>query len=365
MSDRFFDFPLGLRPWPNPQRLRRPLLKEGYLLERLENSPDAYRLTAVMGAGKLPGFFQDFARLLPDESFFVLEFYENEEQAAANDEQLPRVYYSSYLPTPEIIAAVSPYLSRLIHDGFVGFGLASNREGIEMFCSEEKVITCFTDNHLRLTNLFSRHGLPHKEHLPLPSDFGHDHLSLLCHHRLQLPPPFATMTPRSLDFQIFCREIIELLEMYPVEETLSFFLTRKEQEELAERLAERPEFAEYFEMAEDDFGVLLFDWNDFVAACAEGFDGDLADYQYGLQLRDLLQFVSEGVSESLQQRLKEVLEESDAKFRSLLQDQRKRIDAPTAIPLRADRFWCHGVIAGQGANLRRDLMRSGWYQPSP
>ena len=362
MSDRFFDFTLGLRPWPNPQRLRRPLLKEGYLLERLENSPDAFRLTAVLGAGKLSGFFQEFARLLPEESFFVLEFYEDEGPVASAEDVLPHVYYSDYLPTREIIDVIIPYLPRLIHDGFVGFGLASNRAGIEMFCSEEKVITCFTDNHLRLTHLLSRHGLTHKEHLPLPADFGHDHLSLLCHHRLQLPAPFATMTPRQLDYLIFCREIIEQLEMYPVEESLSFFLTRKEQEDIARRLAERPEFAEFIEEAEGDFGVLLFDWNDFVEACAEGFDGDLNDYQYGLQLRDLLQFVSEGVALPLQQKLQEVVAASDAKFRSLLQDQRKRIDAPTAIPMRADRFWCHGVIASQGANLRRDLIRSGWYK---
>ena len=223
-------------------------------------------------------------------------------------------------------------------------------------------MTCFTDNHLRLTHLLARHGLQHKEHLPLPADFGHDHLSLLCHHRMQLPAPFTTMTPRQLDFLIFCREIIEQLEMYPVEESLSFFLTRKEQEEIAQRLAERPEFAEVIELAEDDFGVLLFDWKDFVDACAEGFDGDLTDYQYGLQLRDLLQFVSEGVSDPLRQKLQEVMAASDAQFRSLLQDQRKRIDSPTAIPMRADRFWCHGVIARQGASLRRDLIRNGWYK---
>lgn len=362
MSDRSFDFPLGLRPWPNQHRLRRPLLKEGYLLERMENTPDAFRLTAVMGAGKIPVFFRDFAGLLPEESFFVLEFYENEEQGASAEEPLPRVYYSDYLPTRDIIDIIAPYLSRLIHDGFVGFGLASNRAGMEMFCSEEKVITCFTDNHLRLTTLLARHGLPHKEHLPLPADFGHDHLSLLCHHRLQLPEPFAAMPPRQLDFLIFCREIIEQLEMYPVEEALSFFLSRKEQEEISKRLEECPEFDEFIEGAEGDFGVLLFDWNDFVNACATGFDGNLADYQYGLQLRDLLQFVSEGVSEGLQQKLDEVLSASDSKFRSLLQDQRKRIDAPTAVPMRSDRFWYHGVIASQSANLRRDLIRCGWYQ---
>ena len=127
-------------------------------------------------------------------------------------------------------------------------------------------------NHLRLTHLLARHGLQHKEYLPLPADFGHDHLSLLCHHRLQLPVPFASMTPHQLDFLIFCREIIEQLEMYPVEESLSFFLTRKEQEEIAQRLAERPEFTEVIEMVEGDFGVLLFDWQEFVDACAAGFE---------------------------------------------------------------------------------------------
>ena len=328
----------------------------------LFRSPEAFRLTAVMGAGKLPAFFQDFAQLLPVESFFILEFYENEGPFTIDDEQIPSVYYSDYLPTREIIDVILPYLPRLIHDGFVGFGLANNRAGVEMFCSEENVITCFTDNHLRITNLLSRHGLRHQEHLPLPADFGHDHLSLLCHRRAQLPPPFTRMNSRQLDFLIFCREIIEQLDMYQVEESLSFFLTRKEQEELARRLAECPEFDEFIDLEEEDFGVLLFDWNDFVNACAEGFDGDLADYQYGLQLRDLLQFVSEGVSESLQHKLQEIMAESDEKFRGLLQDQRKRIDTPKSIPMSTDRFWYHGVIAGQGVNLRRDLIRNGWYK---
>lgn len=360
MSDRHFDFPLGLRPWPNPQRRRRPLLKEGYLLEPLENSGDAYRLTAVMGAGKIAGFFKDFSRLMPQEAFLVLEFYETEGQQPIGEEEEPTAYYSNYLPTAEILEVIIPYLPRLVHDGFVGFGLANNRAGIEMFCSEEKIITCFTDNHLRLTDLFARHDLAHLSHLPIPADFGHDHLSLLCHHRSQLPEPFAGMSDEKLDFLVFCREIIDRLEMYPVEESLSFFLSRREQEQIARRLAERPEFAVF---AEEDFGVLLFDWNDFVSACAKGFDGNLDDYRSGLQLRDVLQFVSEGVSPELQQKLREVIGAADETFRTLLKDRRKRLDAPTSIPMRSDRFWCHGIIERPGANLRRDLIRAGWFKP--
>lgn len=361
MSDRQFDFPLGLRPWPNPLRLRRPLLKPGFTLEPLENSGDAYRLNAIIPAGKVFDFVLEFARSIPDEAFFILEFYENCGQLPIHDDQVPTAYYSPYLPIPEILASLEPYLARLIHDGFVGFGLANNRVGVEMFYSEEKVLTCFTDNHLRLTDLFARHGLPHREHLPLPSDFGHDHLSLLCHHRGRLPEPFASMPDKELDFLVFCRELVEQLEMYPVEETLSFFLSRKEQEQIATRLAERPDFLEFID--EEDFGVLLFDWNDFVSECEAGFDGDLIDYQIGLKLRDVLEFVAEGMSIELQQKLREITADADERFRQLLTDQRKRFDPPTDIAMRADRFWCHGIIAKPGASLRRDLIRAGWFKP--
>lgn len=362
MIDRHFDFPLGLRPWPNPQRLRRPLLREGYLLEKLDNASDAFRLTAVIGAARVEAFIRDFARLIPDEAFFIIEFYDTDGQQPIGEDQAPAAYYSPYLPVEELIGTIAPYLSRLIHDGFVGFGLANNRAGIEMFYSEEKVITCFTDNHLRITDLFSRHRLPHREHLPLPSDFGHDHLSLLCHHRSQLPEPFSAMTDQKLDFLVFCRELVETLEMYPVEESLSFFLTRKDQDQIAAILGARPEFAEF---AEEDFGVLLFDWHDFVAECEKGFDGDLIDYQAGLQLRDVLQYVAETADAELQKKLRDILAETDERFRRLLTDQRKRFDAASSVPLGADRFWCHGIIAKPGATLRRDLIRSGWFKPSP
>lgn len=360
MHDRHFDFPLGLRPWPNPLRLRRPLLKEGYILEPLEGSGDSHRLTAIIGAGKVGDFFLDFTRLFPDEAFLILEFYETEGKQPIGEEQEPIAYYSPYLPLNEILDVVTPYLPRLIHDGFVGFGLANNRAGVEMFISEEGILTCFTDNYLRITDLFARHGLPHREHLSLPSDFGHDHLSLLCHPRARLPEPFASMSDQQLDFANYCREIVDHLEMYPVEETLSFFLSRKEQEQIGARLAERPEFAEF---SEEDFGVLLFDWNDFVTACEEGFDGDLDDYQFGLQLRDVLQFTAEGVSPELRAKLHEIMADADERFRKLLTDQRKRLDPPTDIPIREDRFWCHGIIEQPGATLRRDLIRSGWFKP--
>lgn len=355
-----FDCPLGLRPWPNNSlRLRRSRLREGYSFSLLEHSNDSYRFTAMAGAGKIPALFREFARMLPEEAFFILEFYDGVQPTGGDEQAEPTVYYSPYLPVSEILETVEIYLPRLIHDGFVGFGLANNRAGMELFYSEEKVMTCFADNHLRLTDLFARHQLQHRQQMLLPADFGHDHLSLLCHPRITLPEPFASMSESELDYACFCRELVERLELYEVVETLSFFLSRREQDLIAERLAERPEFEEF---VDDDFGALLLDWHDFVSECEEGFEGDLWDYRQGLKLRDVIQFVVEGVPSAFSDKLLDIVGDTDRRFRQLLVDARKRIDPPSDAPI-GERFWCSGIVGKQGVTLRRDLIRQGWFNP--
>ncbi len=360
MSHCTFDFPLGLRLWQSEllTRFQRP--EEGYTFSPLENTTDSYRLTVLAGATKVPRIFSNFATTLPEESFLILEFYQETDDSQPQEQATPAVYYSPYLPTREIIATLEPYLPRLIHDGFVGFGLANNRAGMEIFYSEEKVLTCFTGNHIRAMDLLARLDLQHKPGLVYPTDFGHDHLSLLCHPRHTLPEPFASMSDQDLDYDHFCNEITQLLDMYPVEDNLSFFLSKKEQDQIEERLDCHPEFAEY---AEDDFGSLLFDWNDFVNECEIGFDGCLWEYQQGLRLRDMIQFIIEGVPSPLQHKIMQIIAESDGKFQQNLTDRRKRLDPPSEIPLQEDRFWYLGVVRNQGVSLRRDLIREGWFQP--
>lgn len=82
-----------------------------------------------------------------------------------------------------------------------------------------------------------------------------------------------------------------------------------------------------------------------------------------MKLRDIIQFVIEGVCKSLQDKLIEIVAEPDSRFRSSLSDCRKRLDSPSDITLRADRFWYRGMVLKQGTPLRRDLIRSGWYKP--
>jgi hypothetical protein len=355
-----FEFPLGINLWQSELRTRRRRIKEGYAFSLLENSVGSYCFTVMADAAKIAGIIRSFASCLPEEAFLILEYYQDEMETSPDKHPPSNVYYSSHLPTEEILDTIEPYFPRLIHDGFVGFGLANNRAGIELFYSEEKVLTCFTGNHIRVMDLLAQHGLNYKPNLLFPSDFGHDHLSLLCHPRKVLPEPLASMTETELDYFHFCGEIIDLLDMYPVEESLSFFLSKKEQDEIEERLIGHPDFAEF---AEEDFGSLLLDWSDFVNDCETAFEGDLWEYRQGLKLRDMIQYVTEGVSMMLSCRIRDILVEADGKFKKNLVDRRKRLDPPGNVLVLEDRFWYRGMIRNQGAYLRRDLIRKGWYKP--
>ncbi|MEZ4485050.1 MAG: hypothetical protein R2864_10815 [Syntrophotaleaceae bacterium] len=359
MPDKRFKFPLGIAPWASESH-QRQRLREGFSFSLLEKSTDSYRFTAMADAGRIQDIFQAFAAILKEEAFFILEFYREEPSTSKDEQPSPTLYYSPYLPTEEILATILPYLPRLIHDGFVGFGLANNHSGLELFYSEEKVLTCFTENHIRIMDLLHGQGLPYYPDLLLTSDLGHDHLSLLCHPKRLLPAPLNSLPESELDYLCFCEDLADLLDMYPVEEGLSFFLSRREQAAIKERLEQRAEFANF---AEEDFGELLLSWHDFVQECEAGFEGDLDEYHQGLKLRDIIQYVMEGVPKVLHDKLVEIVTEPDGRFRSSLSDCRKRLDAADDIPLRADRFWYRGISLKQGTYLRRDLIRSGWYNP--
>ena len=246
-----------------------------------------------------------------------------------------------------------------MNDGFVGFGLANNRASQEMFYSEEKILTCFTDNHLRLTNQLANLAIPHREDLLTHTEMGHDHLSLLCLNRSGLSAELQGYNDRDLDYAWFCREILDALTMYPVEESLSFFFSRREQRLIKTLLDSHPEYSEF---AEEDFGTLLLDWNDFVQECNANFEGDLWEYKMGLRLRDMIQYVVAKTTEPLSSRIREALSSPDECFRQNLKDFRKRLDGPGTTHT-DDHFWYNGIIRNAGVDLRRDLIRHGWYKP--
>lgn len=356
--------PLGIRHWLDNSS--KSPYTEGFEFSLLEDCDNAYRFTAVTGAEKIEALFTDFSRFLPDEAFFILEYYPVDtllsRPSSSTQRPVPAVYYSPYMQTDGILMTIRPYLERLIHDGFVGFGLANNRKGLEFFYSEEKVLTFFTDNHLRLTNFLYQHEISHNDNLVLPSEFGHDHLSLLGFPTEKLPKSLSQLGNSDLDATIFCRELTETLDMYQVEEGLSFFLTRKEQEQIAQLI--KAELNDH-EFSDIEFGGLLLDWSDFVSECENGFEGDLWEYKQGLKIRDTIQLVIEITDRELADKLGSIVKEPDLTFKNILIDQRQRLDAPNELDLRNERFWYQGVVKKQGCDLRRDLIRHGWFNGLP
>lgn len=359
LSDRFHS-PVGIRRWC---RSSGQAQQEGYDLALLEDCENAYRLTAVASVEKISSLVFAFARFFPDEAFCILEYYPEPEKLAlsrssSTDERpAPEVFYSPYLPVNEILGCLAPYLDRLIHDGFVGFGLANNRAGLEMFYSEEKILTFFTDNHLRLCDFLNGAGIPYRPEINLPTDYGHDHLSLIGLPRAELPECLAGFNSEELDSLNFCQNLVQLLDMYPVEEGLSFFLTRKEQALVADLLDKN----QFEDLSGIEFGGLLLDWSDFVSECENGFEGDLLEYQQALKVRDCIQYVIETVPADLADKIRKIVAEPDTGFKNILVDQRKRFDLPTGPVLQQERFWYRGVVRNQGTILRRDLIRHGWF----
>ncbi len=360
MADQV-QFPAGIQPWGKNYKKGTPV--EGFEYSLLDDCDNAYRFTAVASVEKVEEIFRQFSRLLIDEAFFILEYYPEKSllsrPSGNNERPVPAVFYSPYLPTEYILTRIAPYIERMIHDGFVGFGIANNRRGLEFFYSEEKVLTFFTDNHLRLSHFLHQQQIHHCSNLILPEDFGHDHLSLLGFAQSQLPQELAALSDLDLDSTIFCREISEKLDMYQVEEGLSFFLTRKEQEQIEALVkAKLPDH----ELSEVEFGGLLLDWSDFVAECEHGFTGDLWEYRQGLMIRDTIQLVIEMAPETLARKIASIVAEPDRILQKNLTDQRKRLDPPAEVKLEHQRFWYQGMVKNQGIDLRRDLIRHGWFK---
>ena len=356
-----YQHPVGLQPWN--EDLIDGSIHEGYEFSLLDDCDNAYRFTAVVSAPRIADIFLQFSRFLPDESFFIVEFYPEQMPPLRSSQDEPRpepsVYYSPYLPTNLILRTIAPYLNRMIHDGFVGFGLANNRRGLEFFCSEEKVLSFFTDNHLRLCNFLSRNQIDYCDDLLLPTDYDHHHLSLLGLPRESLPEDLKNFGPTELDSTLYGEELTDLLDMYEVEEGLSFFLTRKEQEQIAELITNK---LQHYEFADIEFGSLLLDWSDFVTECEYVFDGDLWEYRQGLKIRDMIETVTELLPAPLAEKIRSIVAEPDATFRKNLIDSSRRLDTPEHSGTNQERFWYQGVVRNQGSELRRDLIRHGWFK---
>ncbi|MDY0191386.1 MAG: hypothetical protein RBR22_11695 [Desulfuromonas sp.] len=357
-----FAQPCGLRVWD--EEIQNPAfdLHQGFCYSRLDGCQDAFRFAALIDTNQFASMFKACATMLAEESFFVLEYYPEKIQVSEDDAlPEPTVFYSPYIPTQEILDTIAPYMERLIHDGFVGFGLANSRQGVELFYSEEKAFTCFTANHIRTMDIFTQHGLSYTQELIFPADFAHDHLSLVSIDADKLPGTLRKLAKQDLDYINYCSELIELFDMQSTSDGEDFFLSGKEQD-LISAILEQEEDLDW--SSEDEFVHLMMDWKEFVKECSQGFDGDLDDYLNGIQLRDIIALVIDNIDADISKKLADFIDATDAMFRRQLVTTERHIPSGELSKNQLHQqknFWRWGVIRQQSAELRRDLIRLGWF----
>ncbi len=108
-----FESPIGLRRWDQQHKPWLRHQQEGYDLSLLEDCENAYRFTAVASSPRVSQLVQNFSRYLPEEAFFILEYYPDDaltqRSATTAERPVPEVFYSPYMSTAEIIGLVKPY----------------------------------------------------------------------------------------------------------------------------------------------------------------------------------------------------------------------------------------------------------------
>ena len=356
-----FKQPCGLSLWPSEMQRPDFCIKPGFYYTQLEECEGAFRFIVLTDIDDLPRLIQDCSTLVSDECFFILEYYPDEIDANYEEGQIePTVFYSPYLPTAEILEMLQPYLSRLIHDGFVGFGLANNRLGAEIFYSEEKALTFFTANHIRTMDILGRHHLPHRKEILFPADFAHNHVSLSSIPPAQLPAELRDYPREELDYISYCQELVDMFFMTATSDTENFFLSASEQDVIAQIMLKQHDI-EWDE--DEEFINLLLDWKDFVGVCKNGFEGNLNEYLEGLRLRDCIAHVCSQCNSQLRHKLMQFIAEADKTFKHLLTDTANcPFQTRCAKHPRNLNFWHWGVPRHYGVEMRRDLIRIGWYQ---
>jgi len=353
--------PCGLSLWPSEMQRPDFRIEPGYYYTQLEECEGAFRFIVLTDIDTLPALLRDCSTLVSEESFFILEFYPDEIEGEYDDNQIePTVFYSPYLPTAEILEMLEPYLPRLIHDGFVGFGLANNRLGAEIFFSEEKALTFFTANHIRTMDILNRYELHHREEILFPADFAHNHLALCSVPETELPLELRKFERAELDYINYCDELVEMFFMTATSDTDNFFLSATEQDQIAEIMFKQQEI-EWDE--DEEFVNLLLDWKDFVEVCKLGFDEGLSEYLEGLKIRDCIASVCAQSNSQLRHKLLQYIAEADKTFKHMLTDTGKcPFKSRCAKHPRNLNFWHWGIPRQYGVEMRRDLIRIGWYQ---
>ena len=309
----------------------------------MENSVGAYQF-AISGPPLLiieliKSFFDRY-----DISFLILEHHDEDAETGELAEN-HALFCSPGVEENGISAAIMHMLPSIIENQYIGLGFAGSDRGFEAFVSSDGMISLFVDNYLQMTDLLSRSGFRHQKEFAIPVEEN-----------------FYPSPSQKREASTVVSSLVEMLGMYPIDEPVIIFFSSQEQLMMDRCLKQHIAFSDY---SGDDFEGFLAEWADFVYECEEGFEATIWDYNDGLNIRDLIEHIIRNVGSPLDEKIGDAIIDYDNRFDAILVDRDRNIDPPRDVYIDGDiPFWYRGIPKKYGTELRRDLIRCGWYETS-
>lgn len=146
------------------------ILQEGYSVKRIRKHYK-YMITIMASGEKIFPSFVSLSSFIDPSFMAILE--DN------SDPDVPEVYISKACTIDEALEAFREYEFQLVNDGFISFGLASQR--FEVLVESHKEIHVFCNTKQDVQNVIENHGIPKARKLNQMGGVNHIHVSLRAH----------------------------------------------------------------------------------------------------------------------------------------------------------------------------------------
>jgi len=153
-----FTTPLGVIPMRNDEPFCAPL-QSGYVKSASQVKKYSAEYQISLSTEKIEAFVNALVgRILPDRIFAILEWFDISRSAQGACE---RSFQTPFLPREQIIAALQPYMFRLVNDGFVafGFGWCDSSSNEEVFVGTKKIISIMTSKSDAVDDVLRQFGI--------------------------------------------------------------------------------------------------------------------------------------------------------------------------------------------------------------
>jgi hypothetical protein len=209
-----FRHPLGVIPLTN-ENVKEIILYEGYI-KALNDDPTfkfQAQHTISVSAENIQQVLKAYVKsILPNSIYAILEVIRYDQ---VNKRDVKQDYLTSFRKKQDIITKLEPYLFRLIHDGTVGFGIASYTQHVheEIFITPKKTMIIYTSKVKEVEALLVEEGI--KEFRETPPVFLENYPTATADLRSLadlFPEEYLQFRDEKYRSEIYTKELIQLLD---------------------------------------------------------------------------------------------------------------------------------------------------------